>query len=165
MFPDAENLPRSVGYVRSKRRYPTVLQNLRLFRWMLDCGWMDYLRLIFGMWSLKYYDHRAIPKQKLNRQRETVRAKRHPHTNRHRSAVAMEGTVDQLSNVDYVTTNANFSQGESELYIFEGNEAVIKKKDDEGQKSNVETRINNTELLLIGSLKNKFGIQDATQVC
>ena len=34
--------------------------------------------------------------------------------------------VDQLSKVVYVTTNANSSQGESQLYIFEDNEAVIK---------------------------------------
>ena len=33
--------------------------------------------------------------------------------------------VDQLSRVDYVT-NANSSQGESQLYIFEDNGAVIK---------------------------------------
>ena len=34
--------------------------------------------------------------------------------------------VDQWSLVDYVTTNANSSQGESQLYMFEDNEAVIK---------------------------------------
>ena len=34
--------------------------------------------------------------------------------------------VDQLSHVDHVTINANSSQGESQLYIFEDNEAVIK---------------------------------------
>ena len=34
--------------------------------------------------------------------------------------------VDQLSHVDDVTTSANSSQGESQLYIFEDNEAVIK---------------------------------------
>ena len=34
--------------------------------------------------------------------------------------------VDQLSHVDYVTTNENSSQGESQLFIFEDNEAVIK---------------------------------------
>ena len=33
---------------------------------------------------------------------------------------------DQFSHVDYVTTNANSSQGVSQLYIFEDNEAVIK---------------------------------------
>ena len=34
--------------------------------------------------------------------------------------------VDQLSHVDYVTTNAHSSQGESQLYILEDNQAVIK---------------------------------------
>ena len=34
--------------------------------------------------------------------------------------------VDQLSHVDYVTMNANSSQDEFQLYIFEDNEAVIK---------------------------------------
>ena len=34
--------------------------------------------------------------------------------------------VEQLSHADYVTTNANSSQGESQLYNFEDNEAVIK---------------------------------------
>ena len=34
--------------------------------------------------------------------------------------------VDQLSHVDHVTTNAHSSQGESQFYIIEDNEAVIK---------------------------------------
>ena len=34
--------------------------------------------------------------------------------------------MEQLSHVDYVTTNANSSQRESQLYIFEDHEAVIK---------------------------------------
>ena len=34
--------------------------------------------------------------------------------------------VEQLSHVDYVITKANSSQGESQLYIFEDNKAVIK---------------------------------------
>ena len=34
--------------------------------------------------------------------------------------------VDQLSHVDHVTTKAHSSQGESQMYIFEDNEAVIK---------------------------------------
>ena len=34
--------------------------------------------------------------------------------------------VDQLSHVDHETTNAHSSQGDSQLYIFEDNEAVIK---------------------------------------
>ena len=34
--------------------------------------------------------------------------------------------VHQLSHVDFVTTNVNSSQGESQLHIFEDDEAVIK---------------------------------------
>ena len=34
--------------------------------------------------------------------------------------------VDQLSHVDDVPTNTHSSQGDSEFYIFENNEAVIK---------------------------------------
>ena len=46
----------------------------------------------------------------------------------HKSNPKQKGTrdVDQLSHVDYVTTNAHSSQGESQLYIFEDNEVVIK---------------------------------------
>ena len=46
----------------------------------------------------------------------------------HKSKPKQKGTrdVDQLSHVDYVTTNAHSSQGESQLYTFEDNEAVIK---------------------------------------
>ena len=46
----------------------------------------------------------------------------------HKSKRKQKGNrdVDQLLHSDYVTTNANSSQGESQLYIFEDNEAVIK---------------------------------------
>ena len=37
-----------------------------------------------------------------------------------------EREIEQLSNVDYVPTNTHSSQGESQSYIFEDNEAVIK---------------------------------------
>ena len=46
----------------------------------------------------------------------------------HKSKPKQKGNrdADPLSNLDYVTTNANSSQGESQLYTFEDNEAVIK---------------------------------------
>ena len=40
--------------------------------------------------------------------------------------VTRKQKVDQLSEVDYVTTNTHSSRGESQLYIFEDHEAVIK---------------------------------------
>ena len=46
----------------------------------------------------------------------------------HRANFKQQGNldVDQMSHVDHVTTNAHSSQGRSQLYIFEDNEAVIK---------------------------------------
>ena len=46
----------------------------------------------------------------------------------HKSKPKQKGNrdVDQLSHVDHVSTNANSSQGESQLYVVEDNEAVIK---------------------------------------
>ena len=46
----------------------------------------------------------------------------------HKSKPKQKGNrdVDHLSQVDYVTTNANSSQGESQLYIFKDSQAVIK---------------------------------------
>ena len=45
----------------------------------------------------------------------------------HKSKPKQKGNrnVDQLSNVDCVTTDATSSQGESQLYIFDDNEVVI----------------------------------------
>ena len=47
---EAEHLFPSVGCARNKRQYPTVRQNLKSFRWMLDCEWMDYLLSTSGTW-------------------------------------------------------------------------------------------------------------------
>ena len=48
--------------------------------------------------------------------------------NVHNTRFTKEGDrpVDQLSKWDYVTTKAHYFQGETQLYIFEDNEAVIK---------------------------------------
>ena len=88
---------------RNKRQYPTVLQSLKHFVgcWTTN-GWFTcsrFMRCTAGNCSR---NHKSKPKQKGNRD------------------------VDQLTHVDYLTTDANSSQGESQLYIFEDNEAVIK---------------------------------------
>ena len=96
-----------------KRQYLTGPQKRMLFRWMLVCEWMDCLLLIFRM-----YVHRTVPKHQPTPQqarRDTPKPKQKGNRD-----------VDQLSPVDCVTTNAHSSQGESQLYIFEDNEAVIK---------------------------------------
>ena len=67
--------------------------------------------------------------------------------------------VDQLSNADCVTTNANSSQGESQLYIFEDHEAVIK-NDHEGQKSCLFHRINLDSKIRIKYVDTKNQLAD-----
>ena len=47
---EAEHSSPVFGCVRHKRQYPTVLQNLKSSRWMLDFGWKDYLLSTSGMW-------------------------------------------------------------------------------------------------------------------
>ena len=47
-FLDEEHLSPSVGCARNKRQYPTDLQSLKSFFWMLDCAWMYYLLSTFG---------------------------------------------------------------------------------------------------------------------
>ena len=44
------HLSPAVGCARSKHQYPMVLQSQKLFRWMLDCEWMDLLFSICEMW-------------------------------------------------------------------------------------------------------------------
>ena len=117
-----------VGCARSKRQYPTLLQNLRASLWMLDCEWMNYLRLI--LWDVVIEVLRSSnnnqPQTKQatgNRSREKTSKPKQASGNR---CDVRDCSVDQLSNVDHVTTNANSSQGESQLYIFEDNEAIIK---------------------------------------
>ena len=45
-----EQLSLSVGCARNKRQCPALLQNLKSFRWMLDCERMDFLLSTSGMW-------------------------------------------------------------------------------------------------------------------
>ena len=88
---------------------PQFLQNQQLFRWMLGDVVREVSRSSKSAESPTHgtagnfsQNHQSKPKQKENRD------------------------VDQLSHVDYVPNNAQLSQSESQLYISEDNEAVIK---------------------------------------
>ena len=110
--------------MRSKALSRTVPQNLRLFLWMLDYVWMGYLLLIFGTWRLKFYvQPTTMSNPTINGIRETGA---NLHSKSKAQNVRKTQKVDQLSDADYVPTNTHSSQGESQLYIFEVNEAVIK---------------------------------------
>ena len=129
VYSEVEHLSPSVGCARNKRQYPTVPQNRKLFLWMLDCAWMEYLLSTF--WDVVI--------EMLRSTNNTARQGRLAQgnlcgTGDHSSKKTRTKTptemrkreVEQLSNVEYVPTNTHSSQGESQLYIFEDNEAVIK---------------------------------------
>ena len=121
VYLEVEFLSQSVGCARNKLRFRTVLLDLKFFLCILDYVWMGYLLLIFGTLWLRFYIH---PKTKLN---PNIPACRKPMLLSPRPNMEREKQkVDQLSEVDHVPTNTHSSQGESQLYIFDDNEAVIK---------------------------------------
>ena len=118
VFLEAEHFFPQVGRVRSKRKYPTVLQSQKLFRWMLDWEWTDYLPWTCGMWQLKCYLNRNSTKSPKTKP-AAGNCLRDPERDR-TSKPKPKGNrdVDKLSHVDHVTTIAHSSQGESQLYMF-----------------------------------------------
>ena len=83
---------------------------------------MDFLLLIFGTFVIEV----------LRPTNNTARHDKLAHGNMVQDRKSKTSTekrrqkVEQLSNVDDVPTNTHSSQGESQLYIFEDDEAVIK---------------------------------------
>ena len=121
-FLEVEHLYRSAGCARSKRQCLTALQNQRSYRWMLVLP-MDGLPAL-DLWDLVIGVLRTIqriPKRTQACTRETgVRIQITPKIQK-----VLDQNVD-LSSIHQVRSNAHLSEKESQLYIFEDNEAVIK---------------------------------------
>ena len=124
VYSEAEHLFSSVGRLRSKRQYPTVLQNQKLLRWMLDWEWTDCLLRTYEMWWEKCYIHRTVPNHKNPAAGNCVRDPERDRTSRPKQKGNRD--VDQLSHVDHGTTHAHSFQGKSQLYTFQDNIAKIK---------------------------------------
>ena len=108
---------RSVGCARSKRQYFTAPQNQRSSRWMLGLR-LDVLPAL-DLWDLVIEVPRTKPKLLKPTQAST----------RETGAQIQSTPNDQnvnLSNADQVSSNAHHSEKESQLYIFEYSEAVVK---------------------------------------
>ena len=93
----------------------TVQKNLKLSHWMLVWGWMVFPLLIYGIWLLLFFTEIRI---RVIKYRETCLHLLHEKK--------IPGKIDDLNNVDVVSSNANSSRKEALLYVFEDNEAVIK---------------------------------------
>ena len=127
----------------NNRQYPTVPQNLKLFRWMLECEWMDYCSRPLGRGDCV----QTTLQDQVDKPKETCAGQEINPSIKTRSQTPTEKRkreVEHLSDVDYVPTNTHSSQGESQLYIFEDNEAVINMII-KGRKSNDETRVQNPQ--------------------
>ena len=118
-------LPIIVGCAINKRQYPTVLQSLKSFLWKLDYACtLDRWDIVIEV--LRSTNNTA--RQGRLAQGDLCGTGDHSiHKNKSNTPTEKrKREVEQLSNVDSVPTSTHSSQGESELYIFEDNEAVIK---------------------------------------
>ena len=113
---EAEHLSPSVRCARNKRAFHHRSTESEIIS--LDAG----LRMD-GLLALHLWGHGNWPKETCAGQ-ETIPSKKKNKTNTPTEKRKRE--IEELSTVDYVPTNTLSSQGESQLYIFEDNEAVIK---------------------------------------
>ena len=121
----------TVGCARSKRQCRTSLLNQRSYRWMLVCVWMVYLRSTCGIWSLKCWErnkeYRNQPKR--DHRKPVQKSKAHPRPNKCWIRMWIK-----------FLPNAHLSEKESQLYVSEDNETVIK-GGHQRQKSDDETHV------------------------
>ena len=124
-FLQATRLFQSAGCVRNKLPFHTAQQNQKSFS--LDAGLRLDGILALDLWDLivavlgNTNQSNQARRDLCTNQRE-VRAVLHTLQKRKRS----HGMIDDLDNVDFISSNVNSSRQEALLYVFEDNEAVIK---------------------------------------
>ena len=97
VYSEVEHLSASVRCARSKRQYPTALQNPKSFRWMQDCAWMVYLLSSYGTWWMKYCDqqtepnHQPIPQHLETDTRQVTVCETHPNSNKRETDMLING--------------------------------------------------------------------------
>ena len=123
-FSEVIRLFQPVGCLRNKLQFRTVQQNQKSFPWMEDWGWTVYPRLIYGIWSSEFFTETRIRVIKNGEAPCTNFVRVNPHKLPARKKI--HGKIDDLDNVDFISSNVNSSRNEALIYIFEDNEAVIK---------------------------------------
>ena len=133
-FSEVEHLCQSVGCARNERQCPTVPQNWR----SLDAG----LRKD-GIPALDLWDVVIEVLHSSNNKKSSTQGAAGNCLQKFNTKFRKKGTqyVDQLSDVDHVATNANSSQCEAQLCIFE--ERSGDQNDNQRKRSNDETRVQN----------------------
>ena len=92
-------------------------------------GWTVSQLWIFGIWSWKCSIPKTNPiKPRIHHDRETFGiASRQAHGGRIKTKAPTKRDSSELFHIDDVPSNMRFSQSNAMLYVFEDNEAVIKK--------------------------------------
>ena len=106
---------------------------------VLVCEWIDIPSL--DLWDVVievlHSSNNVPPTQKISalNNKPKIATGSGVRDNVHNIRLRKEGdqNVDQLSNLDYVTTNAHYSPGKAQLSIFEDSEALIKMSTEEVQ--------------------------------
>ena len=116
------------GCARNRLRSHTVQRKLKYFLFVKVYAWMETKLSIFRNLVVEVFH--SSPNQ-LNKTKNQVRgnSSRNTTSNKHtQNQIKVPTQHDNfyLSDVDYVPSNAKFSQFGAMLYIFEENEAVIK---------------------------------------
>ena len=105
----------SVGCVRKKLQFRTVQQNQKSFLWMQVWGWD-------GIPALDLWDLIVTVLHGNTNQSKQVRGDPYKSPTRKK----IHGKIDDLNNVEFISSNVNSSRREAWLNIFGDNEAVIK---------------------------------------
>ena len=123
---EVEHVFRLVGCARNKTSVSHSSTELEIIS--LDAGlWMDGLVAI-DLWDAVTEVLRSSNSTKTPKTKPSAGSCLRDSERDRTSKPTQQGNrdVDQLSHVDHVTTNAHSSRGESQLYMFEDNEAVTK---------------------------------------
>ena len=105
-----------VGCVRNRPQFLTVQQNPKSSLWTLDWDYSGFLLSSCGIWLFLFWETRfRLLKNRWDPLSKTKVKNEKSH-----------GMIDDLDNVDFISSNVNSSRQEVLLYVFEDNEAVIK---------------------------------------
>ena len=122
-FSEAIHLFWSVGCVRNKLQFRTVHPNQKSFPWTQDWGCTVYPHLIYEIWSSQFFHGNT---NQSNQERRLVHEPSSCKTSQTSNAKEIpKRVINDLDNVDFISSNVHPSRQESLLHIFEDNEAVI----------------------------------------
>ena len=151
VFLEATRSFQSAECARNRLQFRTAQQNQKSFPWMQVLGWTVDPRLTCGIWSLLFFTEIRTKVNKKQGDLSTYPTRK-----------KIPGKIDDLNNVDFVSSNANSSRKEAVLYIRQWSSD---QDDHEGKKPYNETCLQNPQSCFwLVVWQNQFGSQDPNQI-